>query len=189
MTKKSIYLYITAVVILLLFGYSYFGRNNGKKDMVIAAGYENSKTSAVSQQEMTYSPAPDFNLQDLDGKYVRLSDQKGKVVLIDFWATWCPPCRKGIPELIDMQREYGPDKLVVLGINLDQEAAGVVKDFANNYQINYPVLFYTPEVVSAYGGIEAIPTTFVVDKDGKVRTWVQGYRPKAFFARLIDTLL
>jgi thiol-disulfide isomerase/thioredoxin len=154
----------------------------------VAAGYQ-SERSSVNQQEKAYPPAPDFSLKDLNGKNIRLSEQKGKVVLIDFWATWCPPCRKGIPELIEMQQEYGRDKFVVLGINLDQEDAKVVKDFAENYRINYPVLFYTPEVIAAYGGIEAIPTSFLVDKEGNVRQWVQGYRPKAFFTRLIDSLL
>ena len=188
MSRKSIYIYILIGLIVVLFGYFYFSGNNAKTSTAIAAGYE-TKNPAVNQQEKTYPAAPDFNLKDLDGKYVRLSDQKGKVVLIDFWATWCPPCRKGIPELIEMQQEYGSDKFIVLGINLDQEEAKVVMDFAKNYQINYPVLFYTPEVVAAYGGIEAIPTSFVVDKEGKVRTWVQGYRPKIFFTRLIDSLL
>jgi thiol-disulfide isomerase/thioredoxin len=186
MSRKSIYLWIVIGLMLVLFGYSYYSGNKKDANTVIAASYEPKKDN---QQEKIYPPAPDFNLKDLDGKNVRLSDQKGKVVLIDFWATWCPPCRKGIPELIEMQQEYGSDKFVVLGINLDQEEAQVVIDFARNYQINYPVLLYTPEVVAAYGGIEAIPTSFVVDKEGRVRTGVQGYRPKIFFTRLIDSLL
>jgi thiol-disulfide isomerase/thioredoxin len=111
------------------------------------------------------------------------------VVLIDFWATWCPPCRKGIPELVEMQKKYGSEKFIVLGISVDQDDENKVRDFARNFQINYPVLFYTPEVIDAYGGIEAIPTTFVVDKQGKVRQWVQGYRPKEFFIKLIDSLM
>jgi len=187
MTKKSIYLYIIAGLILILFGYSYFSRPN-ETNSVLAAGMDTKKADD-GQQQKSYPPAPDFNLKDLDGKDVRLSDHKGKVVLIDFWATWCPPCRKGIPELVEMQKKYGSEKFIVLGISVDQDDENKVRDFARDFQINYPVLFYTPDVIDAYGGIEAIPTTFVVDKQGKVRQGVQGYRPKEFFIKLIDSLL
>jgi thiol-disulfide isomerase/thioredoxin len=187
MSKKSTYLYLAAVLILLLFGYSYFSKSN-ESPSVMVAGFD-TKKAASDQQEKTYPQAPDFILKDLEGKDIRLSDHKGKVVLIDFWATWCPPCRKGIPELVEMQKKYGADKLIVLGINVDQGDADKVREFARDYQINYPVLFYTPDVISAYGGIEAIPTTFIVDKQGQVRQWVQGYRPKEFFTRFVDSLL
>jgi len=90
-----------------------------------------------------------------------------------------------------MQDEYGEDKFVVLGINLDQgeDVTGMVKDFADNYKINYPVLIHNQEIVYAYGGIRNIPTTFVLDKEGKVRQGVQGYHPKTFFKEVIDPLL
>jgi len=187
MSKKSIFMMAGAVLILILFGYSYF--TSGEKSVNVAAAGYTSGNTMVQQKEKTYPLAPDFTLKDLNGKSVTLSDHKGKVVIIDFWATWCPPCRKGIPELVEMQQTYGSDKLVILGISVDQAEAGVVKDFASSYKINYPVLFYTPEVVAAYGGIEAIPTTFIVDKEGKVRQWVQGYQPKMFFTRIVDSLL
>jgi peroxiredoxin len=187
MTKKSIYLYIAAVVLLIVFGYSYFS-NGDETPKATAAGFD-TKTLPVAAKQTSYPVAPDFKLQDLNGKEVKLSDQKGKVVIIDFWATWCPPCRKGIPEFVELQNEYGADKLVILGISVDQDEASVVRNFAQSYQINYPVLFYTPDVISAYGGIEGIPTTFIVDKQGRVRQRVVGYQPKMYFTQMINSLL
>lgn len=187
MSKKTIFMMAGGILILLLFGYSYFTPEE-KPVVISTAGYSSANTP-VQQQEKSYPPAPDFKLKDLNGKDVSLSAYKGKVVIIDFWATWCPPCRKGIPELIEIQQQYGTDKLAILGISVDQADASVVKDFAKSYKINYPVLFYTPEVVSAYGGIEGIPTSFIIDKEGKVRGSVVGYQPKTFFTRIIDSLL
>jgi thiol-disulfide isomerase/thioredoxin len=151
--------------------------------------------SKVVQQEKQddsakeYPLAPDFTLKDLEGNSVKLSDFRGKVVIIDFWATWCPPCRRGIPEFVELQEQYGKDKLVVLGINMDQGDLSVVPKFAEEYQINYPILYFTPQVAAAYGGIRGIPTTFVLDQQGYVRLGVQGYNSKENFTHLIDTLL
>jgi len=132
-------------------------------------------------------------LNDLDGDPISLSDYRGKVVVIDFWATWCPPCRKGIPDFVELQEKYGDDNFVILGVNLDQGAPDkvlpMVRGFAEDYNINYPVLMHDMGIVSAYGGIQSIPTTFVVDREGKVRQGVVGYRPKDYFTNIIDTLL
>jgi thiol-disulfide isomerase/thioredoxin len=114
------------------------------------------------------SMAPDFSLKDINGNEVRLSDFKGKVVILDFWATWCPPCRKGIPDLIALQNKYNDD-LIVIGISLDQD--NTIKDvvpFYKNYGINYPVVYGTGQVVQQYGGIEAIPTSFIINREGNI---------------------
>jgi len=116
--------------------------------------------------------APDFALKSFDGKTVKLSDYKGKVVIIDFWATWCPPCRKGIPDLISIQDEYKKD-VVIIGISLDSEKT--IKDvpgFVKSYAINYPIVYGNEKVVNDYGGIEGIPTAFVVDKKGNIVDFV-----------------
>lgn len=109
--------------------------------------------------------APEFKLKDLNGKEVKLSDYKGKVVLLDFWATWCGPCRKGIPDLIELQNEY-KNEIVVLGITLDNKTntAKDVDPFVKNMKINYPVLWTDDETIKNYGNINSIPTSFVVDK-------------------------
>lgn len=133
-------------------------------------------------------PAPAWNLQDINGKQVKLSDFKGKVVILDFWATWCPPCRAEIPGFVELQKEYGSKGLVVVGVSLDDNPE-VVASFAKAKGINYPIVMGTQEVAQAYGGIEAIPTTFVIDTNGNVVAQHQGYTDKAEFEAEITGLL
>lgn len=113
--------------------------------------------------------AADFTLKNAGGGMdVKLSDYKGKVVILDFWATWCPPCRKGIPDLIELQKKYG-DKVVVIGVSVDdQNTIGEVPGFIKSMNINYPVAYANSEIAAAYGGIEAIPTSFIIDQDGNI---------------------
>lgn len=131
--------------------------------------------------------APYFELKDLNGKQVRLSDFAGKVVILDFWATWCGPCKKGIPEFIELQKQYSKQGLVVIGIALDDFES--VKTFYQNYKMNYPVLMGTNDVVKLYGGIRGIPTAFIVGKDGMIKQRYEGYRPKAVFEKDIKAEL
>lgn len=133
--------------------------------------------------------APDFVLKSFDGKTVKLSDYKGKVVIIDFWATWCPPCRKGIPDLISIQNEYKKD-VVIIGISLDSEKT--IKDvpgFVKSYQINYPIVYGNEKVVTDYGGIEGIPTAFLVDRKGNIVDKHVGLVPKDTYVNKIKELL
>ena len=133
--------------------------------------------------------APDFTLKSFDGKTVKLSDYKGKVIIIDFWATWCPPCRKGIPDLISIQNDYKND-VVIIGISLDGEKT--LKDvpgFVKSYAINYPIVYGDDKVVAAYGGIEGIPTAFVVDRKGNIVDKHVGLVPKDTYVNKIKELL
>jgi thiol-disulfide isomerase/thioredoxin len=133
--------------------------------------------------------APEFTLKSVDGKTVKLSDYKGKVVIIDFWATWCPPCRRGIPDLVSIQKEF-KDKVVIIGISLDREKT--IKDvpgFVKNNEINYPVVYGDDKVVIDYGGIQSIPTSFVVDKNGTVVDMHVGLVSKDTFVNKIKELL
>ncbi len=133
--------------------------------------------------------APDFALKTLEGKTVKLSDYKGKIIIIDFWATWCPPCRKGIPDLIELQKAYSKD-LVVVGISLDQERTlKDLKPFIENYGINYPVVLGNEKVVKDYGGINAIPTSFIVDQKGFIIDSHVGLVPKTVYEDKIKMLL
>jgi thiol-disulfide isomerase/thioredoxin len=182
----SIRLWLGLVALLLIvvgIGYSYLSADRE----AIATRMVKQEKQNDSDQE--YVLAPDFTLKDLEGNTVKLSDFRGKVVVLDFWATWCPPCRKGIPEFVELQEEYGQDKLVVLGINMDQGDLSVVPKFAEEYKINYAILYFTPQVAAAYGGITGIPTTFILDQEGYVRLGVKGYNPKENFKQVIDTLL
>jgi peroxiredoxin len=134
-------------------------------------------------------PAPSFTLQDLNGKTVSLSDFKGKVVVLDFWATWCPPCVKEIPHFIELHEQYKDKGFAMVGISLDSEGISVVKSFTRKYRVNYPILMTDGQVDKAYGDITSIPTTFVIDSAGNIRQKYVGYRDKAVFEADIKTLL
>ena len=111
--------------------------------------------------------APDWQLADLDGKPIKLSDFKGKVVVLNFWATWCPPCRKEIPTLVALQKDYGPQGVVVVGVSLDGGGPSAVQAFASKMGIEYPIAIGSEELAAAYG-VQAIPTTFIIDRAGNV---------------------
>jgi thiol-disulfide isomerase/thioredoxin len=133
-------------------------------------------------------PAPDFTLASTGNRNIKLSDYKGKVVIVDFWATWCPPCRRGIPDLIEIQKEYGND-VVVIGISLDTDTKSEVVPFIQNMGINYPVAYADAGVVNSYGGVESIPTSFVIDKSGNIVDNHIGLVPKSEFTDLLNKLL
>ena len=109
----------------------------------------------------------DFTLTALDGRRLSSADWKGKVVLLNFWATWCGPCRAEIPDLVALQNKYG-DQLVVVGISEDEGPVDVVRKFAADYKVNYPVAMTTPEMQKIFPGITALPTTFILDRDGRM---------------------
>jgi thiol-disulfide isomerase/thioredoxin len=111
-------------------------------------------------------PAPDFQVRDLDGKDLNLAAYKGKVILVNFWATWCGPCRAEIPGLIDLQNKY-KDQLQIIGMDVDDEEADV-RDTVKSESINYPVALTPGTVRMAYGGITALPTVFVINQAGRV---------------------
>jgi len=132
--------------------------------------------------------APEFSLKDIEGKTIKLSDYKNKVVLIDFWATWCPPCRKGIPDLIELQKEF-PKNFVVLGISVDSDTKEDVPGFVKNYGINYPVVYGDQSTAKLFGGVSGIPTSFLIDKKGNIVDKHVGLVPKETLARGIKNLL
>jgi cytochrome c biogenesis protein CcmG/thiol:disulfide interchange protein DsbE len=114
------------------------------------------------------NPAPDFSLRDIDGKAVRLSDFRGKVVLLDFWATWCGPCKIEIPWFIEFERKHKDKGFAVIGVSMDEEGWDVVKPFISRMNVNYRVVIGNDSTAQAYGGIDALPTTFLIDRDGKI---------------------
>ena len=132
--------------------------------------------------------APEFSLPSTEGKTIRLSDYKGKVIILDFWATWCGPCRKGIPDLIAIQKEFGKD-VVVIGISLDEGTKKDVVPFMQTIGINYPIAYGTLEVTEQYGGIDGIPTSFVINKNGEIVDKHVGLIPKSEFTDQINRLL
>jgi peroxiredoxin len=133
--------------------------------------------------------APDFELKDTQGKTHKLSDYRGKVVLLNFWATWCKPCKVELPDVIGLQDDYGVNGLQVLGISVDDNGAEVLPPFIVKWKINYPILLGTREVGESYGGIAGIPTTFLIDKKGKIVTNFVGARTRQDFESQIKKLL
>jgi thiol-disulfide isomerase/thioredoxin len=111
--------------------------------------------------------APPFLLRDINGKIVSTADWKGKVVILNFWATWCPPCREEIPELVQLQANY-KDKLLVIGASEDEDGPQKVQQFVQRFGMNYPVVMATKELIDNYGGVPALPTSFLIDPQGRV---------------------
>ncbi len=118
--------------------------------------------------------APNFVLTDLQGKTVKLSDLRGKAVVLNFWATWCPPCNEEIPWLVDLQKRYGSQGLQIVGINMDDGDPKNVVKFAAQHSINYPILYGQDKVADLYGGIDYLPTTFYIGRNGVVLDRVFG---------------
>ena len=112
-------------------------------------------------------PAPEFALTDINGKPLTLSQYKGKVVLLDFWATWCAPCKVEIPHFIALQDKYGPQGLQIIGLSMDDDAKPVVK-FAEQMKVNYPIAIADEKLASKYGGVLGLPIAFVIDKEGRI---------------------
>jgi len=113
-------------------------------------------------------PAPDFTLPSLDGRKVKLSDFRGKAVLLNFWATWCPPCKVEMPWFADLQKQYADDGLVVLGVAMDDTEPATIAKFASDLGVNYQVLLGTDKVSDDYGDVQYLPTTFYIGRDGTI---------------------
>jgi thiol-disulfide isomerase/thioredoxin len=142
-------------------------------------------------EDTSLQEAPDFTMIDVStGKTFRLSEQRGKVVLIDFWATWCGPCRMAIPHLIELQKEYRKRGLQVVGVSLDQQGPAVVKPFYEQWKMNYAVVVDDQGMIARdYGGIRSIPTALLLDKHGRILTGFVGYRPKQEYEQAIKAAL
>jgi cytochrome c biogenesis protein CcmG/thiol:disulfide interchange protein DsbE len=136
---------------------------------------------------------PNYNSVN-SSEVLNLSDFRGKVVILDFWATWCPPCRKGIPDLIELKNKYGEKGVEIIGISLDgiTQRGTSIKDvgpFMKDYGINYPIVEGNQNIAQQYGGIRSIPTSFVIDKEGYIVSYYQGLIPKQQYVSDIDKIL
>ena len=136
-----------------------------------------------------HSQAPHLRLKDIQGRYVRLSDYRGKVVLINFWATWCPPCRAEIPDLIRLQREYGNRGLRVIGVTYPPQKLAEVRRFVRSAKVNYPIALGTNETKLLFTTSEELPVTIVIGTDGRIREIIEGILLPEEFEQKIKPLL
>jgi peroxiredoxin len=132
--------------------------------------------------------APEFKLKDLDDKEVRLSDFKGKIVVLNFWATWCGPCLKEMPDFAELQNQYSKD-VQFIGIAIDPENKGKMKQLVEKLKIPYPILLGNEEISDKYGGMNAIPVTFLIDRKGMIRAHYIGMRQKSDLETLALALI
>ena len=127
-----------------------------------------SKQTEVSQSSSQLKAAPDFTLKDANGSSVKLSDYRGKVVLLNFWATWCVPCKIEIPWFMEFEQQYKNKGFAVLGVAMDDDGWAAVKPYMAAKKMNYRVVMGSDSVATEYGGIDALPTTFVINQDGRI---------------------
>ncbi|HTS36959.1 MAG TPA: TlpA disulfide reductase family protein [Candidatus Solibacter sp.] len=162
--RSPMSLFVAAVVAALML---YFGFHMARR-----AGPTHRSSTVKS------SPAPDFTLQSLDGKDMRLSDFRGKAVLLNFWATWCGPCKIEMPWFVELQKEYGPQGFQIVGVAMDDSSKEDIAKFAKDMGVNYPVLIGKEAVGEAYGGVPALPESFFISRDGKIMDKFIGLRGK-----------
>jgi len=171
-------LFVAAIVSMVALRTTAFSGANGP-----------SYVKAAVQPENERKGAPDFALKDVTGKTVKLSDYRGKVVLLNFWATWCEPCQVEIPWFIEFQKSYKDRDFAVLGASLDDDGWDSVKPYLEKRKINYRVVIANEDLSGKYGGIENLPTSFVIDRRGRIAAAHVGLVSKSRYENDILNLL
>jgi peroxiredoxin len=150
---------------------------------------ERGRTDAQPVDTTGAYPAPDFSIPVLDGGQMSLADQRGNVLLVNFWATWCAPCIQEIPDLIELHERYESAGFAVLGISTDDDGAEVVRPFVRTHGIIYPILLDDGSAADAFGNVYGLPTTFLIDRNGRVLSRFMGLLPVDRYEPLIRDLL
>tara|TARA_A100001037_G_scaffold81105_1_gene73198 strand:+ start:537 stop:1148 length:612 start_codon:yes stop_codon:yes gene_type:complete len=180
---KVITFVILLVIIFVIFLFIP-GKNYTSSTKVV----DNSNLSGKNNNQ-SENLAPNFTLLDTDGNNVSLSDYKGKVIIINFWTTWCGPCRYEIPDLVQLYEKYNQD-LIVLGISLDYDGPAVVPQFEERIGgVNYPLLYGNNNISNLYGGVTGVPTTFIIDRNMQVFKKYLGYRSPEVIEKDINELI
>jgi peroxiredoxin len=150
-----------------------------------ARSFRPSRQSGLATASGNGRLAPDFELESLDGKSVRLSDFHGKVVLLNFWATWCVPCKVEMPWFVELQNKYRTEGLQVVGIAMDDASQQDLRKFTNDLGVNYPILIGTDTVGNSYGGVQFLPVSLYISRDGRLVDKVFGLKSKDEVENLI----
>ncbi len=150
---------------------------------------EEPAATAKLKAEHTRNEAADFALEDANGQTLKLSDLRGKVVLLNFWATWCGPCKVEIPWFVEMEREFKDRGFAVVGVSMDEDGWKAVKPFMQDMKVNYRMVLGTEEMAQLYGGVEALPTSYILDRNGKVASVHMGIVSRKVFEEEIRALL
>ncbi len=163
--------------------------------LLTLAGCSSAPKVAEEPLELNIKPlaqrqvAPKFELKDANGKTVTPEEYKGRVVLLNFWATWCVPCKAEIPWFVEFDQKFKDKGFAVLGVSMDEEGWDVVKPYVAERKIGYRMVIGTEEVSTLYGGIDSLPTTFIIDKEGKIAAIHAGLVSKATYQKEIEDLL
>lgn len=144
---------------------------------------------AAVKAEKDRKPAPEFSLKDSNGREVKLSEYKGKVVLLNFWATWCGPCKIEIPWFVDFEQKFKDRGFAVLGVSMDEDGWESVKPYIEDRKINYRMVIGNDEVADLYGGVSSLPTSFMVDQNGRIASVHVGLVSKSVYQNEIEQLL
>lgn len=181
--KRSVIFVVLVVLVItgLLMVGKHMSRGGGS---TVAAVFQ-----AAPEGPKKGDAAPDFTLKTLEGKPLQLSSLKGKAVMINFWATWCDPCKVETPWLVELQKKYGDQGFQVLGVAVDDSGEKAIADYAHKMQMNYPILLGTEKVAELYGGVEGLPTNYFLDRSGKVIAVERGLVSESVLADNIVTAL
>jgi thiol-disulfide isomerase/thioredoxin len=159
--------FVAAIVAVMLFAGVRVARRN--------------RADAPAKGQLMGQVAPDFELPALDGKNLKLSDLRGKAVLLNFWATYCGPCKIEMPWFVELQKEYGPQGFQIVGVAMDDASTEDIAKFAKEMGVNYPILVGNESVGQSYGGVSVLPTTFFLDRDGKLIAREFGLQSRSVF--------
>jgi len=191
---------LPVIVVVLMISFSACNHENPKNTATDTNSKANEQTAVTPERtasDNTQSTqdtskgikAPDFTLTRVNGQKFHLSDHFGKVIVLNVWATWCPPCRREIPDFVELQKELGSKGLLIVGVSVDKKGESVVKPFAKKHHMNYPVMVDNGIVSKEYGPFKYVPTTFVIGRDGYVKGYQPGMLTKDILKPVLEKLL